>query len=585
MEFVKKYKFTFLGFLISIVLSSFFLLYVESKKLTPFKIISFEQNTVKKETMNLLKWSSSKNAIKYSVAVLNEEMQVLKAETTTNNEINLDNVEIETRDNLIIDVIAYDKNGNQVKSDPNHYKTEWRNPTIKKEELKNGIFNNTDWNISLLYKGNINFNDFYFILKLNDKDIYKKNVDGNTTNISKEILSSLYGNYTLELCKNINDERVIIDSVDVNIMLPNIKDIIVTNPTNNNTVIWDDFNITFDGGENATNYYMSLIDKDGNVIFEDEELKEKIKKIDINILKQEMQYNLKIKAINSFDQKLEKISITTFTTEKKQTVSDVVTSIPSGEIYKGSYIDLSSKTSDAQIYYTTNGDIPTQDSNLYKEPIKIDKNMTIKAVAIRKNMYNSKVLELKYKVYSKENSIYLSPSTQFKNLGVANVGYTNERDIMNKVANYVQKTLEMRGIKVYRNNPNWSLEEIVKDSKSKEVSMHVALHSNASTEDKKGSQTGVETWVFDETCTSQIKLAKVLQKAIMNIYYDKNGDRGVKYSNTIGGFYEISPKSVPNGVLIEVAFHDNPRDAAWIMNNQQKIGEVLGNAIASYLGY
>lgn len=585
MKFVKKYKFTFLGFLTATILSSFFILYVESKKLTPFKIISFEQNTVKKETMNLLKWSSSKNAVKYSVAVLNENLQVLKAQTTTNNEINLDNVKIETRENLIIDIIAYDKNGNQLKAEPNHYKTEWKNPTIEKKDLKEGILNNLDWTITLLYKENINFEDYYFILKSNDKDIYKKNANGNMTTIPKDILESLYGEYNLQLCKDIDNERVVIDSTKLEIKLPSIGDITITNPTDNNTVRWDDFNITFDGGENATNYYMSLIDKDGNVIFEDEEVKEKSKQIDINTLKEEMQYNLKIKAINYLDKNIEKTSITTFTTEKKQTVSNIISSFPSGEIYKGNLIELYTETSDAEIYYTTNGDIPSINSTLYTGPIKINKNMTIKAIAIRKNMYNSKVLELNYKVYSKENSIYLSPSNQYKNLGVASVGYTNERDMMNKVADYVQKTLESRGIKVYRNNPNWSLEEIVKDSAKKEVSMHVALHSNASAENKKGSQTGVETWVFDETCKSQIKIAQVLQNAMMSIYYDKNGNRGVKFSNTMGGLYEISPKSVPNGVLIEIAFHDNEKDAAWIVNNQQKIGKTLGDAIASYLGY
>lgn len=585
MKFIKKYKFTFLGFLTATILSSFFILYVESKKLTSFKIISFEQNTVKKETMNLLKWTNSKNAVKYSVAVLNEDLQILKAETTTNNEINLDNVKVETNKSLIIDVIAYDKNGNQLKAEPNHYKTTWENPTIQKNNLKEGILNNLDWNINLLYKDNINFKDYYFILKSSDKDIYKKNIENNITTISKDVLSNLYGEYTLQLCKDIDNERVVIDSTDFEIKLPNIGDIIITNPTNNNTVVWDDFNITFDGGENATNYFMTLIDKDGNVIFEDEEVKEKSKEIDINLLKEEMEYSLKIKATNYLDKNIEKISITTFTTEKKRTVSNITSSVPPGEIYKGNSIELFTETIDAQIYYTTNGEIPSINSTLYTVPIKINKNMTIKAVAIRKNMYNSKVLELNYMAYNKENSIYLSPSTQYWNLGVSSVGYTNERDMMNKVADYVQKTLESRGIKVYRNNPNWSLEEIVKDSAKKEVSMHVALHSNASADDKKGSQTGVETWVFDETCTSQIKIAQVLQNAIMNIYYDKNGNRGIKFSNTIGGFYEISPKSVPNGVLIEIAFHDNPKDAAWIVNNQQKIGEVLGNAIANYLGY
>ncbi|MBQ7139904.1 MAG: N-acetylmuramoyl-L-alanine amidase [Bacilli bacterium] len=585
MKFIKKYKFTFLGFLTATILSSFFLMYVESKKLTPFKIISFEQNTIKKETMNLLKWTNSKNAVKYSVAVLNEDLQILKAETTTNNEINLDNVKVETNKSLIIDVIAYDKNGNQLKAEPNHYKTTWENPTIQKNNLKDGVLNNLDWNINLLYKDNINFDDYYFILKTKDEVIHKKNVDGNTTTISKDILNVLYGEYTLQLCKDIDNERVIVDNINFEIKLPDISDISVTNPIDNDTVVWDDFNITFDGGENATNYYMSLIDQDGNIIFEDEEVPEKSKQVDINLLKEEMQYNLKINAINYLDKTVQKTSTTIFTTSKKQTVSNINSSIPSGEIGKGNSIKLYTKTTDAKIYYTTNGDIPTENSILYTGPIKIDKNMTIKAIAIRKNMYNSKVLELNYKIPINVKAIYLSPSTQYWNLGVSSVGYTNERDMMNKVANYVQDTLEKRGIKVYRNNPNWTYKEAAADSKTKNVSMHVALHSNASSTLNPGIETGIETWVFDETCKTQMKIAQKIQDALMSIYYDKNGNRGVKYSKIGEGFYETNPDNVHNGVLVEIAFHDNPKDAAWIVNNQKIIGETIANAIASYLGH
>ena len=50
--------------------------------------------------------------------------------------------------------------------------------------------------------------------------------------------------------------------------------------------------------------------------------------------------------------------------------------------------------------------------------------------------------------------VYISPSNQSRNLGVSDVGYTNEMDEMNDVADYVIERLKSYGVKVYRNYPS-----------------------------------------------------------------------------------------------------------------------------------
>lgn len=66
-------------------------------------------------------------------------------------------------------------------------------------------------------------------------------------------------------------------------------------------------------------------------------------------------------------------------------------SVESGSYYQAQTVKLSSTTPNVKIYYTTDGSNPTKEDNLYVELIKVDKDMTIKAIAIRGNV-NSKAL-------------------------------------------------------------------------------------------------------------------------------------------------------------------------------------------------
>ena len=88
-----------------------------------------------------------------------------------------------------------------------------------------------------------------------------------------------------------------------------------------------------------------------------------------------------------------------------------VASIPAGSsIAKNTKLTLSCATVGADIYYTTDGTIPTMESTLYTGEITIDRDMTVKAVAMCKGYRISDVAEFSYKVQegsseeTKENS-------------------------------------------------------------------------------------------------------------------------------------------------------------------------------------
>ena len=83
-----------------------------------------------------------------------------------------------------------------------------------------------------------------------------------------------------------------------------------------------------------------------------------------------------------------------------------VASIPAGSsIAKNTKLTLSCATVGADIYYTTDGTIPTIESPLYTGEITIDRDMTVKAVAMCKGYRISDVAEFSYKAQeTQENS-------------------------------------------------------------------------------------------------------------------------------------------------------------------------------------
>lgn len=80
------------------------------------------------------------------------------------------------------------------------------------------------------------------------------------------------------------------------------------------------------------------------------------------------------------------------------TVKAPTFSVAAGEVEKGTEVELASETEDAKIYYTTNGDAPTEASTLYENKIAINASMTIKAIAVKEGMIRSKVSEVAYTV-------------------------------------------------------------------------------------------------------------------------------------------------------------------------------------------
>lgn len=168
-----------------------------------------------------------------------------------------------------------------------------------------------------------------------------------------------------------------------------------------------------------------------------------------------------------------------------------------------------------------------------------------------------------------KKSVYLSPSTQKNNLGYGNYG--TEADRMNQVGDVTEKILKKHGLTIYRNKKTWSLTQVVADSNRLSPGIHVAIHSNA------GGGRGPEIFAYAPGGEGE-KVARKIYEQIMLIA--PMAGRGVKFNKDL---YELRVTKAP-AALLEIAFHDHPLDAKWIMENIGEIGQSIAYGIIRYFG-
>lgn len=165
--------------------------------------------------------------------------------------------------------------------------------------------------------------------------------------------------------------------------------------------------------------------------------------------------------------------------------------------------------------------------------------------------------------------VYLSPSVQHANLYASGLG--TEAQHMQAVGEEVYRLLQLNGLSVFKNLPSMALGEIVRESNRLAVDAHVAIHSNT------GGGTGAEIWYFSNSVKGR-KLAQAIYEPLSLL--TPTPDRGLKPSTL---FYELRETKAP-AVIVEVAFHDNPVEAQWIISRRKDLAVVIANGICNYFG-
>ena len=171
-------------------------------------------------------------------------------------------------------------------------------------------------------------------------------------------------------------------------------------------------------------------------------------------------------------------------------------------------------------------------------------------------------------------SLFLSPSTQEFNPYVNGLG--TEEYNMNLIADAMEPYLIASGITFTRNNPDETVRQSIAQSNAGNYDFHLALHSNAGPENLAGQLKGPDVYYYP-TSTEGKRAADIFESNLKAIYPNPNLVRTVP-SSTLA---ELRLTKAPTN-LIELAYHDNPEDALWIVNN---IDEIAKNLVLSLTEY
>lgn len=517
-----------------------------------------------------LEYEKTTNATVYEVIIYDESSEIIFNEKTTENVVDFDlnNLRYDEKYKLII--YAYDKNGESI-SVKNPYEFTYTEPSFSKDN--NLVLDNNE-DYTLYIDGELNKDNKNYQIGLYDNNIliYKEEIKDNEYIIKQKYFNGLTQTLTVKLFDNDTE----INSITLYSNTSPISDITIVSPQNDALLDYQDVPLTFTGGDNATEYILEIFKDD--ILIKEVSLNQNRAIISSEFFVKDNNYTFKIKAKYLDYESYSKEATVSFKMKEKETLLPVYINKDSNYVKENSYITLNNPNNKGTIYYTLDGTDPNETSLVYENPILIKENTTIKTIIKEDKSYDSPVSTYNLNIGNKTDyKVYLSPSNQDGNLGVKSVGYTNEEKEMNDLSNYIEKRLKDYNIKVYRNNPNGNINLWVADSRYYGADLHIAIHSNASTNH---TSKGVETWINDQT-SDTYSLANMIQSDLMNIYYDKeNGNRGVKYSNGALGETRM-PKF---GILVEVAHHDYLEDAKWIMDNKELIGNTIADSILKYFG-
>lgn len=516
----------------------------------------------------LLELDGAHNATRYEVTLSNKDKEVYKTNSNSPT-IPILYYDKEYNESYDVKVLAYNKNNSYVERDYTYIN---KDPSFIESEK----YFDSSLDINLKLKGYKKDSKYKIEILYKDKMIYSGAVTSEYITIPKEKVMGYSGELKAVLK---NDYNRILNEFKFYLNMPMIGNLHITSPSNNYITRWDDIVLKYDGGENS-NRYKVLLYQEG-ILVNDIDLESINNEVTIpaDSFMEDNQYDIVLKAYYDDYLDVSKEDSIHVTISKKETTNPVYVTHNPTFIKAGTSVELKSRTSNAFIYYTTDGSEPDTNSNLYTKPIIINEDTLIKTYAVTNNRYDSVVNTYDFKVRDKNLVFYLSPSNQYLNYGNSDAGYTTEMEIMNKIADVVQQNLTEKGVIVYRNVPSAGINAWNAESNYVKADFHLAIHSNAS-----GTKLarGIEIYVDKET-SKALSIASVIYENLWQIYDGNDNplyDRGIKYAR--GSLGEVNEDFLPCGSLIEVAYHDQYDDALWIMQNIENIGNNIANSIYSY---
>lgn len=166
--------------------------------------------------------------------------------------------------------------------------------------------------------------------------------------------------------------------------------------------------------------------------------------------------------------------------------------------------------------------------------------------------------------------IYISPSDQDKNIYAS--GNTNEAEQCRKIALATVEALKRCGFAAMTDVTS-EMEGRVAQSNDWGADVHLCIHTNA----YNGQVQGTRLFSYDTTGTGY----RICQAVLATLAPITPGE-----SDNITawpGLYEVRNAVAPT-VYVEVAFHDNAEEAAWIITHVGDIAEAITRGLCNYFG-
>ena len=172
--------------------------------------------------------------------------------------------------------------------------------------------------------------------------------------------------------------------------------------------------------------------------------------------------------------------------------------------------------------------------------------------------------------------LYLSPSTQEGNAYVTGSG--SEEYWMNLLADAMEPYLLSCAIQYRRNTPDMTAASSIRQANQGWYDFYLALHSNAAAPSNSGNVRGIIAFYYPTS--TQGERAATIFAGNLKVIYPLPNNVTVQPTTRLG---EVRGPKFPS-VLLELGYHDNASDAAWVEGNLSQIAQNLVLSLTEYFG-
>ena len=157
-------------------------------------------------------------------------------------------------------------------------------------------------------------------------------------------------------------------------------------------------------------------------------------------------------------------------------------------------------------------------------------------------------------------------------------GSGSEEYNMNLLADALVPYLLSNGIQYQRNRPEMTAGSSIREANQGEYDLYLALHSNAAAPANAGNVRGVLVFYYPTSAEGK-RAADLFAANLKRVYPLPDLVRTVP-TTALG---EVRQPKYPAN-LLELGYHDNYADAAWVENNMDAIARELARSLTEYFG-